>query len=139
MVVDAAQQCAGFDEVNHTYDMPSQAIKSGQLLKKVGDVKLSQALERDTEAVEASMQFLKLCALQWSEVSATALRNLSERKRNGIKLLPLTEDVVKLNEYLDSEGNKQAIILDEHSDAAEAYATLIQLVLAKVITFNRKR
>ena len=26
-----------------------------------------------------------------------------------------------------------------HSDAAEAYATLIQVVLAKVITFNRKR
>ena len=132
MVVDAGQQFADFDEVNHTYDMASQTIKSGQLLKKVAEVKLSQALEREDR------QFLKLCELQWSEVSATALRNLSEQKRNGIKL-PLTEDVVKLNEYLDIEGNKQAITLEEHSDAAEAYATLIQVVLAKVITFNRKR
>ena len=47
--------------------------------------------------------------------------------------------MVKLNEYLDSEGNKQVIILEDRSDAAEAYATLIHAVLAKVITFNRKR
>ena len=47
--------------------------------------------------------------------------------------------MVKLNEYLYIEGNKQAIIPEDRSDAAEAYATLIQIVLAKVITFNRKQ
>ena len=62
--------------------------------------------------------------------------NLSERKRNGVKLLLLTEDVVMLNEHLDSEGSKQASVLEEHIDIAEA--ALIQVVFAKVITFNRK-
>ena len=104
------------------------------------EVKLAQALERcDTDAAETSTQFIKLCELQWTQVSATALRNLPERKRNGVKLLPLTEDVEKLNGHLDSEGSKHASVLEEHSDNTESYAALIQVVLAKVITFNRTR
>ena len=52
------------------------------------------------------------------------------------KLLPLTEDMMKLNVHLDSEKSKQIIVLEEHIDNAEA--TLIQVVLAKVVNFNRK-
>ena len=52
------------------------------------------------------------------------------------KLLPLTEDMMKLNVHLDSEKSKQTSVLEEHIDNAEA--TLIQVVLAKVVNFNRK-
>ncbi len=54
-------------------------------------------------------------------------------------MLPLTEDMVKLDEHMDSEGSKHASVLEKHSDDAESYAALIQVVLAKVITFNRKQ
>lgn len=140
MVVEAAQECAGFDEVNHTYSTPSQAIKSGQLMKKIAELKMTQALERgEIEVADSCGQFLKLCDLQWSELSTTAHRNLSERKRNSVRFLPLTEDVVKLSKYLDNNGYKQCSVLQEHSDDAAAYSTLTQIVLAKLILFNRKR
>ncbi|KAK2187980.1 hypothetical protein NP493_148g04069 [Ridgeia piscesae] len=120
MVVSAAQECY---DMNHTYGMPSQAIKSGQLLEIVAEVKLAQALERcDTDAAETNTQFIKLCELEWTQVSATPLRNLSECKQNGVKLLPLTEDVVKLNEHLDSEGSKHASVFEQQSDDTESYA-----------------
>ena len=107
--------------------------------EKVAEVKLAQALERgDTDASEQSKQFIKLCELQYTQVLTTALRNVSELKRNDVELLPLTEDVVTLNEHLDIEGSKQTIVLEEHIGNAEAYAALIQVVFAKVITFNRK-
>ena len=84
------------------------------------EVRLVQALQRrDTDTAEESKQFIKLCELQWTQVSAITLQKLLEHKQNGVKLLPLTEDVVKLNEHLDSEGSKHTIVLEEHIDSAE--------------------
>ena len=34
MVVKETQECAGFDDTNHSYSTPSSAIPSGQILKK---------------------------------------------------------------------------------------------------------
>ena len=101
MVVDAAQHCAGFDSRRHSYTTsPSSAIRSGQLMRKVAQLNMTHALETgDTATVDASTNFLKLCDIQWSEVTASAYRNLSERNRNGVDFLPLTEDVMKLNLY----------------------------------------
>ena len=142
-VVDAAQHCAGFDSRRHSYTSPSSAILSGQLLKKVAQLNMTHALETgDTATVDTSTNFLKLCELQWSEVTASAHRNLSERNRNGVDFLPLTEDVMKLNGYLKEEGDRNTAILvigkgDEMT--YESYAELAQLTLAKLTLFNRKR
>ena len=86
----------------------------------MAEVRLVQALQRrDTDTAEESKQLIKLCELQWTQVSAIALQKLLEHKQNGVKLLPLTEDVVKLKEHLDSEGSKHASVLDEHIDRPE--------------------
>ena len=143
MVVDAAQHCAGFDSRRHSYTSPSSAIRSGQLLKKVAQLNMTRALETgDTATVDTSTNFLKLCEMQWSEVTASAHRNLSERNRNGVDFLPLTEDVMKLNGYLKEEGDRNTAILvigkgDDMTN--ESYAELAQLTLAKLTLFNRKR
>ena len=109
MVVDAAQHCAGFDSRRHSYTSPSSAIRSGQLLKKIAQLNMTHALETgDTATVDASTNFLKLCELQWSEVTASAHRNQSERNRNGVDFLPLTGDVMKLNGYLKEEGDSDS-------------------------------
>ena len=142
-VVDAARECAGFDSARHAYRAPSSAIRSGQLMKKVATLNMTRALEiGDTKVVDASTGFLKLCDLQWSEVSTSAHRNLSERKRNGVEFLPLTEDVMRLNRYLVNEGKRNAEILlrDDGSESSiDAYAALAQVTLAKLTLFNRKR
>ena len=143
MIVDAAQHCAGFDSRRHSYTSPSSAIRSGQLLKKIAQLNMTHALETgDTATVDASTNFLTLCDLQWSEVTASAHRNLSERNSNGVDFLPLTEDVMKLNGYLKEEGDRNTAILvigkgDEMTN--DSYAELAQLTLAKLTLFNRKR
>ena len=83
------------------------------------------------------VQFQKLCDVNWAnEVSCVARRNLQHRKRNGVLFLPLTEDVIQLNKFLVTEVNK---FLQTALDSADASFSLSQVVLAKLILFNRKR
>jgi len=65
-----------------------------------------------------------------------ALRNLTDRKRTGVMVMPLTEDVVKLNEFLVGEANRLVVDAERSSDS---FLSLTQVALAKVILFNRKR
>jgi len=136
MIVEAAQECAGFNKTNYEFSAPSTAIKCGQLIKRVAEIKETQLLQNgDSSGAELCAQFMKVCDRQWNVVSAVAARNLSDRKRSGILYLPLTADVVKLTQYLSVEANKQAAILGN----TDAYYSLTQLLLAKLILFNRKR
>ena len=140
MVVDAAQVCAGFDDASHSYLAPSNAIRSGQLLKKVAQLIVAHALEMaNPTTVDASTQFLKLCDLQWSEVVASAHKNLSEISRNGVYFLLLTADVMKLSKCLTEEGKKNAAILNDEQgeNKSEAYTELTQFTLAKLICLTR--
>jgi len=137
-VLSAAQQCAGLDETGGEYRAPSVALKCGGLLKKLAEIKHCQALEReDTAVAESCTSFLTLCQKRWPDnVSAVALRNISDRKRTGVQCMPLTEDVVKLNHYLVAEANRLTGMSEVTVDDV---LTLTQVVLAKVILFNRKR
>jgi len=137
-VMAAAQQCAGLNDSGSQYAAPSSAMKSGGVIRCMAELKQSNALRHgDPETAELCNQFLKLCDINWStEVSAVAARNLTERKRNGVSFMPLTEDVVKLNDYLVLEASRLMECVD---DSTEAFLSLTQVVLAKVILFNRKR
>lgn len=140
MIVEAAQECAGFNKTNYEFSAPSTAIKCGQLIKRVAEIKETQLLQNgDSSGAELCAQFMKVCDRQWNVVSAVAARNLSDRKRSGILYLPLTADVVKLTQYLSVDANKQAEILDTCPGNTDAYYSLTQLLLAKLILFNRKR
>jgi len=135
-VVEAAQNCAGIQGSGSSYLTPSYALKSGGLIRRLAEIKQGQALEKgDATTAESCVQFLKLCDINWkNDVSAVALRNLSDRKRSGVFYLPLTEDVVKLNRHLVSEADGVTEIAN-----IDAFMTLTQVTLAKTILFNRKR
>lgn len=51
-------------------------------------------------------------------------------------LIPLVEDVKKLNIYLDTEAKRVCL---EVKDNPHLYAELAQICLAQVILFNRRR
>lgn len=137
-VVEAAKECAGFTDSKSQYKVPSNALKSGAVLRTLAEIKQGEALERsDSATAETCVQFLKLCDLNWScEVSSVALRNISDRKRTSCNILPLTEDVLKLNDFIVNEVDKVKKDVDSSHDA---FMTLTQLALAKVLLFNRKR
>jgi len=68
---------------SNEYHAPSSALRSGTVIKRLAEIKQAEALERCDQAVaESCVQFLKLCELKWpNEVSAVALRNITDRKR----------------------------------------------------------
>lgn len=65
-----------------------------------------EALETgDENKRKKAKSFHKLIEMKWNEeVSTHALRTLGERKRNKVKLLPLTSDVKLMTEMLKSKG-----------------------------------
>jgi len=137
-VVNAAQQCAGLDEAGSQYTTPSVALKCGGLLKKLAEIKHCQSLEReDMATADKCTSFLTLCQKRWPDsVSSVALRNIADRKRTGVLCMPLTEDVITLNQYLVSEANR---LISINPATIDDVLLLTQVILAKVIIFNRKR
>jgi len=135
-VAEAAQKCASIEGSGSSYMTPSYALKSGGLIRRLAEIKQGQALERgDAETVELCVQLLKLCDINWKNgVSSIVLRNLSDRKWCGVLYLPLTEDVVKLNQHLVSEAHRATDIVN-----TDAFMDLTQVTLAKAILFNWKR
>ena len=79
-------------------DKPSLALKAGQLLKKVAELKKGQAIRvRDTEMKSDVSDFINLYEGEFTDaVSAIAHQTLSERKYNKKDVLPLTADLIKL-------------------------------------------
>jgi hypothetical protein len=134
-VVSTTQQCAGQDEDGGQYKTLSAALKCGGLLKRLAELKQCGALQRgDTATAEMCTHFMTCCTKQWPEnVSAVALCNISDRKRSGVLFMPLTEDVMKLNQYLVSEANR---LTGKDPSTVDDFLASTQLVLAKVILFN---
>ena len=63
---------------------------------------------------------------------------ISERKRNAVSLIPLSDDVKKFSLYLTA-GERNASILKSDKKNVQAFSTLNSIALSKLILFNRKR
>jgi len=63
-VMEVAQECAGFNESTGEFKVPSQAVRGGQLLRCVAELKEAKALQAgDTSMAESCVQFIKLCQM----------------------------------------------------------------------------
>ncbi|XP_071491517.1 uncharacterized protein [Diadema antillarum] len=140
VLLDAAKEIAGFNPTTHTYKTPSHILRSGQNLKKAAEIHLAHSLESGdgTKASECS-GLMKIIEVRWPELSSNALRNLNERKRNGVELIPLTKDIVNLNQHIDHKIQQCSSKLAEDPLDEDAFFGLEEVVLSKLITINRKR
>ena len=141
--VMAVKSLAGFDEENSVYDKPSLAVKLGHTLSQLTKVLKANALElRDDEKLKNIDYFHEQCVLQWAdEVGYRARQVIQDRKRNKIKMLPLTGDVQKLNTYLSDMSIKysEALRNAEETTLEHCWRNLAETTLAQLITFNRRR
>ena len=60
-------------------------------------------------------------------------------KQNKPTLIPLVEDVKRLNEYLKDKAEELSALLESDSFDGKIYADLCKVLLAQLILFNRKR
>ncbi|XP_039289334.1 uncharacterized protein LOC120352517 [Nilaparvata lugens] len=89
---------------------------------------------------ETWLIIFRLYDLHWSiSISRKAVEFMNSCKWNKPSLIPLADDVLKLNTYLKEEG-KNAFERLTRSDATESdYRNLGGITLTHLIVFNRKR
>ena len=122
------------------FSLPSLALRLGHLLKKVGVIKQGICLRRDdSDGVKQAETFLTLMKNEWTDsISSNALNTLKRRKDNSPENLPLTEDLLCLKNFLTDSLQKLATVLKAECIYSN-WRTLAQMVLARLIIFNKRR
>ncbi|KAJ8315158.1 hypothetical protein KUTeg_007308 [Tegillarca granosa] len=117
---------------------PNLATNLGHYLKQIALLKGSLGLQKDdaTKYEEAKV-FQELYTTHWnSKVSAVANRTKRLRCINKKEELPSTEDLVKLKEYLMKEIHTG---IKKINPTYEEYVRMTQIIMARIVLFNKRR
>ena len=122
------------------FKAPSTSAKCGYALKKAAYVGKGQALRKKDMAVKSNIDlFLELYEAEWSrKVMSHALQNLSFKKHNKPQMLPVTNDLLVLRNFLTEKIT--ALTAEVQKNAMkENWRRLAVLALARLIIFNKRR
>ncbi|XP_038063286.1 uncharacterized protein LOC119733978 [Patiria miniata] len=124
------------DDLNEL-DAPSNAIKIGYDLKRMCNLKMGIAIRaRNAGTREECRDFMDLMQSEWStRVTKLARVRLAERQYNLKQQLPKPDDLVQMNNFLTKELSN----FDLSLSTLDNYRTAVQLVEAKLISYNRRR
>lgn len=123
------------------YKSPSLALTLGHNLKKVASVLFGVAMRRDDHvSMAAAETFLKLMNLEWADkISTIAVVSLKTNKHNIPQLLPVTDDLVKLKQYLVEVVAEKVKLLGDGISELSAWKELAEATLAWLLLFNKRR
>ncbi|KAJ8311543.1 hypothetical protein KUTeg_010898 [Tegillarca granosa] len=116
---------------------PLLAKSLGIYLKQISLLKASLAIheENDREKLEAN-DFLEMHAAHWfSRVILVANRTGRLRAINSNDEIPLTEDLVKLQNYVQNQIEKHMKI---KTPTYEQYMMMTQLLIVRIAVFNKR-
>lgn len=142
---EAVRKLAQFDEETSLCAKPSMAPKIGHTLKKcMRTAKTEAIISRDSAAEEDVDKFVILYEMGChDEVSSHVLKTLTNRKRNKVNLQPISDDVVKLLNYLNGKIVESIQLLKSPESSADqqqlARRSLASVSLAQLVCFNRRR
>ena len=137
-VAAAVRELAAYDSAGNTYGVPSLALKVGQSLVKCALILKAERIQKGEDTTRVC-RFLDLYDLEWTDqVARGALTTLKEKRWNKPPLIPLTRDVQKLQQYLDTElASRKARLQDEASPVT--HKAFAEVVLSRLMLFNRRR
>ena len=123
------------------FEKPSNAKKCGPALMKCCDILMGEANRTSNEEREKEEKRLEnLLNKEWKyKISAIVSRSEKEIKRNQPVLLPITEDLKKLNKFLDAEIKRCLKEVNEQPASTSAFQCLQKAVLSRLISFNKRR
>ncbi|CAG9814681.1 unnamed protein product [Phaedon cochleariae] len=93
------------------FGIPSLVLKLGHSLRKCANIERCIALRNGKSHINKIMEsFSSLMDIEWN-IGSNALNTLYQRQPNCTQLLPITSDLIKLNEYSKSgiENNLREI------------------------------
>lgn len=139
---------SSYSEETKTFKASSLALHMGTTLKQVCDIVTKNIIKKSTTVTctnsEESLRDIKrlknIIENHWnSEISSLALKNLEENIYNSLKLLPLTPDVVKFQNFVMKEANDASNALKKNIHINLNYRKLTECVLSLRLLINRKR
>lgn len=118
---------------------PSIGRRIVYTIKKAVNVLRGRYIRRRDSVNENVSSTLVLIDNEWNtRVSSKAAALLQERQRNRPNILPLTEDLIKLTEYIVEKITR--LISDiKDNFTMETWFALAKFVLVRIVVFNRKR
>jgi len=139
-VISAVRAITGFDTQTETYAIPSLGVKLGAALKKCAKIVKADAMKERNDCLQnQAVDFDELCNMEWTdEISAVARKNLDDRKYSKPAMIPLVEDIVKLQNYLKEKATNCMKALDKQP-STDIWYELSKTVLCQIILFNRRR
>ena len=119
---------------------PSLALKFGHTFAKVAQIKKGIAIRNSDNVMRQEAEgFASLHEIEYTDkVSCVALGALRQRKYNKPEVLPLTEDLLTLKSY-QQKLLKQLTEQLEQNHAYDTYRQLLEVVLSRLIIFNKRR
>ena len=139
LLLSAIKHAAGFSSETRLYDAPTLCLKVGHSLSKCAKMTRTRAIVNgDMNSVKKMEQFVLLYETEWTDrINARAHNNLHLAKFNEPQLLPLAKDIAIFHTFLETKS--EALKLSTEILDNDKYRPLAEVVLAKVILFNRKR
>ncbi|KAF4513828.1 UNVERIFIED_CONTAM: hypothetical protein B566_EDAN014219 [Ephemera danica] len=136
----AVWKMSGFCEDTFAFKKPSLAHKIGQLLEHASAaINYKANIEGDSPKRHTTMKFMEITRESWRrKVGKNAYTAMHRKHFNKPLLIPLTEDIVKANNYLNSVGEKLRTSLLTDPNCKD-YLLMQKNAMARVIYFNRRR
>jgi len=140
VAIAAVNSIADFDEDKNIYKIPSVAFNLGTYIKHVGEIFINECIKNhDTMKMEQAENFLKLLKQDYgTSVNRTVLETQMQRKRQKKIILPSTEDIRKLDDYL-TKIRQEAYNNLKKEYSYKDWLTLLETTLISVQLFNRRR
>lgn len=140
-VLEAVRSLAGLNPETGRYKTPSLAIKLGQSLQKCALIIKADCIRTgDPVSEKQTEKFSELASIEWNhKVSSGARTSLYERKFNKPNMLPLSEDILKIQSKLSEVMTENKKLLTSGGNNKVAWKTLAEVTLSKLILFNRRR
>ena len=140
--VKAVKMVCKYDPNTEKFGRSSFALQIGTQIKQCCDVANALGLKKEFE--QERLDFInnlkRLFEDQWQfEVSVIALENVHANRWNKPLLLPTTEDLQKLKNYLSEKSNHFSRLLKEDKTSQIAFSSLQKLLYVQLILLNRKR
>lgn len=100
----ASKDVAQFDSDNNTFKAPSIATRLGGLLKKLGNLLITEYIKQDNDDLKNVVHFLQLLEENYGTlINKIAKKTVSKSKRHDEDELPDMEDIQKLYNYLQEK------------------------------------
>ncbi|KAJ8933287.1 hypothetical protein NQ314_014115 [Rhamnusium bicolor] len=145
--IEAVKSVSRFDVSTRNFGAASLALHFRTTLINLCDLASKLILRRkiphfshDIDKMLTHLErFKNLVDTQWAtEIGSLALKDLNEKSATKPKLLPVTEDIIKLVKLVENKSEEAYKILTVTKDS-NAYRILSETVLVATILHNRKR